>query len=367
MNSIFKAGNKVKLLLHIVVWVILFVFPSYLLYIDSKRDVHFLFLNYVQITFYIIIFYINFLWLIPQLFFKKRRFLYSILAVLLLVVMSLIMNIANEKIFMNRGMPSGRMLPPPDRHEFRLHIPPPPEGNGGPRPSKSWPTYNFLLISILISGFSLGLRISEKLSKNEKLRKEAEKEKLHSELVLLKSQIDPHFLFNSLNTIYSLSLNKSDLTPDAIMKLSDMMRYVLQEVQHEKVTLEKEIQYISQYVEFQKLRLGENVDLELKINIDSGRLEISPMILIPFVENAFKFGTSSHEKSSIKIELSANNKSLDFNVSNFIFPGRENSETFGIGVKNTKHRLQLIYPEKHTLNLTNDGKTFNVHLKIQLV
>ena len=365
MGSSFKTGNKVQVLLHVLVWAILFILPSYLLYIDSKRDAHFLLFNYIQIAFYIFIFYINFLWLIPELFFKKRKILYFISSAALVIMMSFIMGIFNDKFFMNRNH-----LPEMPKNSIpiaQFKRPMPPQGEGGPRPSKGWPMYNFMLISVLISGFSLGLRFSGKLSQNEKVRKEAEKEKLHSELALLKSQIDPHFLFNSLNTIYSLSLNKSDLTADAIMKLSDMMRYVLQEVQKDKVSLGKEIQYIRQYVEFQKLRLGANVETNLKITGNSHSMQIPPMILIPFVENAFKFGTSTQEKSSINIELITTADALEFKVSNQIFRGRENHEMFGIGVKNTKYRLQLLYPDKHTISLTDNGKVFIVNLKIKLV
>jgi len=150
------------------------------------------------------------------------------------------------------------------------------------------------------------------------------------------------------------------------MKLSDMMRYVIQDVERETVPLEMEVQYIRHYVDFQKLRLSDNVDLQLKITGDCDAFAIPPMILIPFVENAFKFGTSSHEKAVIIITIRVDAEFLKFRASNQLFPGREVRDTFGIGINNTRQRLQLIYPDKHELRLTNNGRIFIVDLNIQM-
>jgi two-component system, LytTR family, sensor kinase len=365
MNTSLLTGKKVQLLLHVLVWTILFIFPSYLLYIDSRQEVNFLYHNYIQTTIYAIIFYINYFLLIPYLFFRKKKALYFASAFILVVLMTLLMEIPNKYLMPERKMPPMQTLA---RQPFPQNRPGlgPPLADKMPKPFRGWPLYNFVLISFLVSGFSLGLKFSGKLMKNEKKHKEAEKEKINTELIMLKTQINPHFLFNSLNTIYSLALIKSELTPEAIMKLSDMMRYVLQDVEKEYVPLDLEIQYIRHYVELQKLRLSNNVDLQLKISGDPEELEIPPMILIPFVENAFKYGTSSHEKAVIIIEIRLDGKTLDFKVSNQIFPGREEKETFGIGINNTRQRLQLIYPDKHMLMLTNNGKVFIVNLNIQM-
>jgi sensor histidine kinase YesM len=235
-----------------------------------------------------------------------------------------------------------------------------------PKPGKGWPLYNFMLITSLITGLSLGFRFSDKLIQNEKKRKEAEKEKLNTELAMLKNQINPHFLFNTLNTIYSLALMKSDLTAEAVMKLSDMMRYVIQDVNHDQVPLETEIEYIRYYVELQKLRLSDNVDLQLEIRGDPQPFRIAPMILIPFVENAFKYGTTSRGSATILVKITIGDKFLDFRVSNQIFESRNNNETFGIGINNTRQRLQLTYPGKHDLELTNNGKVYIVNLRIDM-
>jgi len=366
MKSSFLTGKKVRILLHLLVWAILFFFPSYLMYIDSRQDVNFLYHSFIQTIFYAIIFYVNFFILIPYIFFqKKNKLWYFISASLLIIGMTLLMNVPNAYLMPDRPMiprefrqgpsvPRGmdRMMPPLDQRM--------------PRPFNGWPMYNFMLISFLTTGFSLGLRFSDKLIRNEKKQKEAEKEKLNTELAMLKNQINPHFLFNSLNTLYSLSLIKSDLTPEAILKLSDMMRYVILDTQRDKVPVGLEIQYIQHYVGLQQLRLSDNVDLQLNVSEDYEDYEIPPMILIPFVENAFKYGTSSHEKAVILINIGIENGILEFKVSNRIFQGREENETFGIGISNTRQRLRLIYPDNHELAITNNGKVFIVNLKISL-
>jgi two-component system, LytTR family, sensor kinase len=375
----FLSGKKLIIFLHLVIWFTLFILPAYLLYADSKYEVSFLVRDYIQTLFYAVIFYLNYLWLVPFFFFRKRKILYFTSAMALIAVFTLSMNMTIH-FFVPAGKPgvtSQALQPKMPEIKERGFMPGPPRGerppgagvvdeSKQPAPSKQWPVYNFMLISFLISGFGLGLRFSEKLILKEKQHKEIEREKLNTELAFLKNQINPHFLFNTLNSIYSLALTKSDMTPEAVMKLSDMMHYVIQDSHAEKVPLEMEVQYIRDYVELQQLRLNHNVDLRLEISGDFGSGQIPPMILIPFVENAFKYGTSSHERATISVGIRAEKDVLDFSVTNQIFPGRKNSETFGIGIRNTKKRLSLIYPGKHALTISNSGKVFNVNLNIHL-
>jgi LytS/YehU family sensor histidine kinase len=226
--------------------------------------------------------------------------------------------------------------------------------------------FNFVLTSVLITGLSLGLRVSEKLSENEKLRKEAEKERLNQDLMLLRNQINPHFLFNTLNTIYSLALIRSEHTAEAVMKLSDMMRYVIQDVNRDFVPLALELDYIRQYVGLQKLRLNEMVTTLLEIEGEPGGLDIAPVILVPFVENTFKHGTSAHEQATILIRIILRDTTLEMLTENRIFPGRPSGETFGIGLRNTRKRLELIYPESHELVYGETEGVFRLHLQIRL-
>jgi two-component system, LytTR family, sensor kinase len=368
MSPSFLSGPKLKVILHLVVWSALFILPAYLLYNDSERDLAFLMEVWFQLACYAVIFYLSYSLLAPRLFFTGKKLIYFITASLLILVFTLLLGLLHYQFSPVYHPGPGERMPPQEMsrgiEHTGLHRPPP--GDKPPAPIRNWPLFNFLLTSCMVTGLSLGLRFSEKLLLNEKRRKEAEKEKLHNELMLLKHQINPHFLFNTLNSIYSLALIKSDKTAEAVMMLSDMMHYVIGDVEHETVPLGLELEYVVHYVELQKIRLSKNVDVQMIIEGDPTPYEIPPMILVPFIENAFKFGTSSHENAVIMIGLKIAKGSLTFTVSNQLFAGREKLETFGIGIQNTRQRLMLMYPGKHTLNLTNDGKVFTASLDISL-
>jgi two-component system LytT family sensor kinase len=364
------SGIKMKIILHGLVWVVLLFLQVYLIYGDTDREKAFLTEVWFQIVFYGIVFYISYLWLAPRYFFTGRKAAFFAGTAIIILAMAVILGLVNnyhEPVF-RKEMPPGFAhrpgaagLPPPPAMDVR-HPPKPKPG-----PIKYWPVFNFLLTASLISGLSLGIRLSEKLAFNEKLRKEAEKEKLNTELALLKHQINPHFLFNTLNSIYSLALMKSDMTAEAVMKLSEMMRYVLQDVTREKVPLELEIEYVVHLVELQKMRLSDNVEVKLLLEGDPKPYEIPPIILVPFVENAFKYGTSAHEQAVISIELKISGAILRLQVSNQVFRGRENTGTFGIGIRNTRQRLALMYPGRHALQVDDSGNQFMVNLMINLV
>ncbi|MEI7724584.1 MAG: histidine kinase [Bacteroidota bacterium] len=362
MSLSFISGKKLRILLHIIVWSVLFILPAYLLYGDSSRDRAFMMEVWFQLACYAIIFYLSYALLAPRFFFTGKKLLFFITASLIILILTFLLGLLNYHFSPVFHAGVREHLPPPDlaKNIDRREFPQPPP------PVRNWPLFNFLLTSCLVTGLSLGLRFSEKLVQNEKRRKEAEKEKLHTELAFLKHKINPHFLFNTLNSIYSLALIKSDLTAGAVMKLSDMMRYVIQDVEHETVPLELELEYVVHYVELQQIRLSTNIDVQLNIEGDPKPYEIPPMILVPFIENAFKYGTSSHEKAVIAIQVNINEGFLAFKVSNHIFAGRENTETFGIGIQNTRQRLNLMYPGNHKLVLLNNGTEFIATLDITL-
>ncbi len=193
----------------------------------------------------------------------------------------------------------------------------------------------------------------------------AEKRKV--ELSFLKSQVNPHFLFNSLNNIYAITeRNKDSEASEAITKLSNLMRFMIYDSQTEFINLSKEIKYIRDYIEIQQLRYAkEEVIINLKINGDVQNVKVSPFMLIPFVENAFKYGVAIHQSSIIKISISVENDNLHFNVRNKILNTANNHVYSGIGVDNVKKRLQLEYRNKHDLDIKNDNEYFDVNLRIQ--
>ena len=194
----------------------------------------------------------------------------------------------------------------------------------------------------------------------------------NANLDFLRSQINPHFLFNALNTIYATSLNENaERTGEAIQKLGDMMRFMLHENMQEKISLAREIEYLNNYIDLQKLRTEHNASLKIDTRIEQNpaMLSIAPMLLIPFVENAFKHGISFREPSQIRVVLEIKDRTLNFDVYNSKHEKADNdpeSERGGIGLRNVKQRLQLLYPNKHELIIRETTREFFVHLTIQL-
>lgn len=202
---------------------------------------------------------------------------------------------------------------------------------------------------LLIYAVSTSASLAVHYYKQEKLQKETQKEKLTGELQFLKSQINPHFLFNVLNNMYSLSLKKSDLLPDVILKLSGMMRYMLYESEDKQVLLTSEITYLDNYIDLQKLRLLNNVDVSVMKEGDFDNKYISPMLLIPFVENIFKHGITHDSSSYIFIYIKLDGNTLIFKTDNPFSGHKAKDKASGIGIQNVRRRLELIYPQRHSL------------------
>jgi sensor histidine kinase YesM len=195
----------------------------------------------------------------------------------------------------------------------------------------------------------------------------AESEKLSAQIASLKFQINPHFLFNTLNNIYASTIEKAPEAADMVDKLSEMMRYTMRDIQKDLVPLEDELQYITNFVELQKMRLDRSVRLEVAIPEKSPDAQIAPMLLIPFIENAFKHGVNSEQKSSISISIEFNSVELRMVVKNnkvdvhHLLRGES-----GLGIENTRNRLGLIYPNKHILTINDSTKEFLVSLHLNL-
>lgn len=198
---------------------------------------------------------------------------------------------------------------------------------------------------------------------------EIENEKTLAELKALKSQINPHFLFNSLNSIYGLARKKSDVVPDKIVRLSDLLRHIIYDSESDFIPLEKEIEMIRNYIELQNLRTFENEKIQFTI---TGKIEghkIAPLIFLPFVENSFKHGVKSGiEDAFVKINIEINGKVIHFETENKYGSTNQISDKkyAGIGIENVKKRLELIYPGQHILTISKNTNTFKVILQVQL-
>ncbi|MBT31333.1 MAG: sensor histidine kinase [Thalassobius sp.] len=223
---------------------------------------------------------------------------------------------------------------------------------------------------------SMTLAMSIKLTKNwlqSKRRQQLlEKEKLETELKFLKHQFNPHFLFNTINSIFFLIHKNPDMASASLAKFSDLLRYQLYECNDKQIQLGKEIQYMQNFIELEKLRQNQNVSVELKIeNGISEQLGIAPFILMTFVENAFKHVSKEHNMHNhIEIKLKSTQNQLFFSVINSVFNDENNASDLikdkGIGLKNVQRRLDLIYPEKYNLDIKSNSEVFKVNLVLTL-
>ena len=290
----------------------------------------------------IIFFYINYYFLTPKYYFPKKYVVYGAFIVLCYLIITLV----PETLIHHHPRPGMHHDFGPQPHQRRI-------------PFFFLFNHNFLQFLIVLI-FSLLLKIREQL-------KQTEQAKANAELNYLKAQINPHFLFNTLNSIYSLAILKNEKTADAVVKLSDMMRYVLNDSNSNFVLLEKEINYISSYIELQRMRLASNVQLSYTCEGNIHDKKIAPLVLIPFIENAFKHGVNSEENSNIEIKINVSDTELKLSVKNNCVTTNNNTlNKSGLGIENTIQRLKLLYPKNYTLNISEVDKTFTVSLALNI-
>lgn len=227
-------------------------------------------------------------------------------------------------------------------------------------------TFITLVFVLMVTATGTVYGFISDLANQEKARQEEQRERLQSELAFLRSQISPHFIFNILNSIVYLIRTQSPFAEPVTIKLSELMRYILYESADRQVPLDKEVDYLKNYVELQQLRFEEDVDIRLRIEGQPSSQLIEPMLMIPFVENAFKHGVGLTENPVIDIALSFDEQGLHFSVKNKIAPEmpEDKDDSSGIGLKNVKRRLELLYPDRHRLEVAEQGEWFIVSLTL---
>lgn len=346
VNSVLYKKATTYNLHHIFLWVIYYLFWVFVLSPGiTKPD--FYINSFVIVAIHAVVSYFNIYLLFP-FFLQKRVYIKYFLAITLSISLGALLEAAVFTVINTIGP------------EFK-------SGLLSPR---------FLLSTSMAITYTTAITMSLKLVKHwyekERLAKELAKLNTETELKYLKSQINPHFLFNSLNSIYSLALQKDDLAPDLILKLSDILRYILYEGSEKKVSLTQELKYLQSYLELEKVRHGSRMDLDIVINGDTDTKEIAPMLLIPFVENSFKHGLSKDKaKGYVRVEVDTQNEDLRFSIANSKpVDGSEVSQQKGyqggIGLINVRKRLHLLYPLMHTLNVGSTDIEFKVELNIKL-
>ena len=230
------------------------------------------------------------------------------------------------------------------------------------------PNYDVLEgVIVIMLTYALKYTLIAFITQNELLK--LQKEKLQLELNALKSQVNPHFLFNTLNNLYSLTLKNSEKSSEVVLKLSDIMRYVLYQSNEYKVPLQKELEFINNYIALQRIRYNENYKISFSVEGNLNGQTVAPLLLIDFIENAFKHGLDRRFNNGfVSINIHLDNDSFNFQVQNN--KGHNDDGTIqrssGIGLNNIKRRLELMYPGSHNLLITDDNDIYEVNLKLQL-
>lgn len=405
MNIIPDNKKFLTISIHILCWLLLYFFPIYMRMsspvdvdlpwqIEFKNNIHFLLL--------VVLFYVNYLLLIPKLLFRKKVLYYFLSALAMLILVVLANDALNTMLGVDRAAlkfrsgvsglheynaESERSLSlfterradttQEDRSLVYTYRPWVPFAdsktdtfsitlNQNPRMVIRRPPFDlFSVISpLFVLLLGTGIKFGQQWFKSERQKEEIEKEKLQTELSFLKSQINPHFFFNMLNNIYSLVRSDPPKAQKATHKLSKLMRYVLYEAAKEQVTLEMEIAFINNYIELAKIRLSEATTISLEHSEENMEILIPPLLFVPFLENAFKHGIRQNEPSDIVISLHQTEGMIHFYTRNRIFHNVSFNDDEGIGLKNVRRRLDLLYKNDYSLTISEEDQQFEVYLKI---
>jgi hypothetical protein len=353
-----RKRKGLPVLLHLTGWIILFILPQFLIsggLFNDERTTRIVLFNTLV---FVILFYTNYLWLVPRLAQKGRWLIFLVLAAALIVALGY----ASGKFYENLFSPPREVTEQIRETEQR-----PPRDDHGRRRGEGMALYNFFITSFLVSGFAVGIRYAESAVRKEEEIKELEREKLNSELALLKNQVSPHFFFNTLNNIYALiEINGKD-AQEAVLSLSKMMRYMLYESEQGNTRLSHEIGFMQGYIDLMKLRMSDRVRLTVDFPTEYQDQDLPPLLFIPFIENAFKHGVSNRANSFIEISLRVEGDRVTFRAVNSIAPAGADAPrpASGIGLDNVRKRLALLYPGRHELRIDAGEKVFTVELTLK--
>lgn len=347
MNRPLSVNKFLKLVFQVVIWIGVFTVPFVvsphfqLNQVDLIRIVSIRIPSFLCLVFY---YYLNLNYLIPKFLFNKKTALYiglvvcsffAVVFVFFLTFKFLVLSNAGFNIM--------------EFHSYRR-----------------FGIFSNLLFFVLISAISIGLAYSKDRANQSKIKNQIEIEKLQSELALLKLQISPHFLFNTLNNIRYLARKKSDNAEQAIMQLSDILRHITYDANNETVTLASEILLIHNVTELQRLRLESNNKIHFHSQVEHPNIRIAPLLFMSLIENAFKYGFIEGSENMVEISLVESNFILDFEITNSILGIKKDSVNSGLGLKNLKRRLELSYPKRHRFDIIESDKLFKVKMNINL-
>lgn len=334
-------------LTHIALWALLFCIPLFPYYPEDGEEL-FLTIIYSQLVLLVGIFYFNSNYLVPRYLFRRKILNYTFLCILLVFIIVATQTLLSQHIGLEEYLNN--------RHEMGMGEDPEPRRAVFP-----------VVTTILTIFISTTVTVVKRLLNREQEHQLAQQEKVKAELAFLRNQVNPHFFFNTLNTIYALVDDTNNKARESVHKLSKLMRYLLYETEKEKVPLQKEIAFIKDFIDLNRMRLPSDVEIDLQTDIRNPMTPISPLQFISFIENAFKHGVSYQEKSFIHLSIVQKEQSLEFVVRNSNWPKRPLLGSGGLGLNNARKRLDLLHGDgNYDLFIENKDATFEVVLIIPL-
>ncbi|SMO51021.1 sensor histidine kinase [Gracilimonas mengyeensis] len=375
--------------IHVFGWLLLFSLPTYLQLnhpfgFELPWEVQVK--NYLFIFLLLVLFYLNYFLLIPKMLFQRKFLGYAVSVVAIVLLTMMTNNLMHDVLNVNEAFREARrndpnrpvsFIPPfqgigdtvnpvigvgMDVDSLLISPMPPPEDRGPERRG----AFDFLalLSSMFIVLLGTGIQFGQQWYRNEQEKEEIGREKLQTELSFLKNQVNPHFFFNMLNNIYSLIQSKPDRAQKAVHKLSKLMRYMLYESSREKVTLGMEVNFMENYIELVKVRLSQAISVDFIKEVEDDELTIPPLLFIPFLENVFKHGVRQNDPAIVTIYIRQTKDFIEFLTQNNVYKPVNNTDQKGIGLKNAKRRLDLLYKDNYSLKVRDKGERFIVYLKI---
>lgn len=337
MNKFTRISNRqlFQIIFHIVLWTIWIGLPIVNAGDHDRFRQYAILLIPVNLA-HIPLFLLNTEWLIPKVLRKKGVTTYLISLFFLIIAFGLVQFFLREWII-------------PANLKFRHY-------------NSFWAIVPVCFVTAISTGYGFIMY----LLNQEKAKQEEQQERLKSELSFLRSQISPHFIFNILNSLVYLIRSRSAMAESVTIKLSELMRYMLYTSSEEQVPLESELDYLQNYVELQRIRFEEDVEIKLNLEGHAGAQLIEPMLLIPFVENAFKHGVGLVTDPIIDISLKFDEEKLLFSIRNKISPesSEEKDSSSGIGLRNVMRRLELLYPDSHQLDISTEEGWYKIDLRL---
>ncbi|MBP1673461.1 MAG: sensor histidine kinase [Bacteroidetes bacterium] len=338
--------------IYLLIWLIVLGFPL----LNIRSDLSFnwtkLWIDWIRIVPFIILFAINNFWIAPSYLFKKRIQYWILIsvAIILITFCADFTKIFRDLLVMDPMNPDEQLreMRPSPHHD----------------PSILPRMFDRIIFSYLIIGFNIAIKMMFKRQEDEKNNEKLQKMHLQTELAFLRQQVSPHFFMNTLNNIHALIDLDSKQAQDAVIKLSKMMRYLLEDSKQGISTVREEFDFLNSYIDLMKIRYPERVKINLEFNIPNPERKIHSLLFISLVENAFKYGINPNEGSLIEIQALIVNEKLQFTVKNGIFSEHLNNNQTRVGIENLKKQLTLIYESNYNLELIENNNTFQAQLTI---